>query len=194
MNVKTRKILHFALFIGISLVFQISSSACSSKNAIPTNTKYWFTLTPEDFQTNDQARAQEQIPFVIILPTYLPVDVSDVPTIRGQLKDTVAKENIHVYLFYVEKIGRTDTITIEESYNLIQRIPVGKNSVLYSINGVEILKEDFEIIAIFPDGAKGKPIPMFQFTWNSNGNHFEVKIQNHTIDESKKVVESMIVR
>ena len=146
------------------------------------------------FATKDFERAQKEIPFTIILPTYLPYDQQDdnIPDIQGPLKDFQDHERIKVTVAYSVDIQKEKRglILIYECNYIVSLVDDENDSDVYEYN------PDLELITI-------GNIPVIKtkddwssdthyYNFNSNNIYYLVEIHDIPVKECNKVVESMI--
>lgn len=164
-----------------------SFTACSLEsdgNRYPEPEPYWFADN-NTFCTNDINRAQEEIPFLIILPKYLPEDIPPYPvTIEGPLKGTyTANKSVTLKIRY----GNNRVINIMEENNDAICWPSSEyNHVYYNINGIDVLEQKLII------SVEDKVYESFHYTWNKNKISFMLMVYERSRSETRKVVESMI--
>jgi hypothetical protein len=126
------------------------------------------------FFTNDLTRAQEYIPFTIIVPTYVPNTIKQLPMINGPLKCLSNARN-EIYIVYA--VAPRGWIRITEgkySSNTSQKKAVGDEIV--EIAGKPVMKDG--------NGSV--------FTYSSENLSFSISYDNIPGDEAYKVVESMM--
>lgn len=140
-------------------------------------------------RTQNVDEAQQNIPFKIVLPTYLPGNMKSPPWISGP----VGNNSDGVYLVSLNYISAepdvhsTAFITVQESNQ------PGNDSVKtgYSrevIDGVEVLWYSSPV----PDTDEALAISFCGFIWNQEGNGYYVVILGFPQGEALKVVTSMI--
>ena len=119
----------------------------------------WFEV---GYRTNDVEVAQQETPFNIVLPTYVPDDLDPVPYIEGRSKDYFRDDWPITILYYKcepdpddENMRYATTpLWIEESNREITALPSG-DSVYLTISGIEVLEEEFE--SFWPTDLKHFP-------------------------------------
>jgi hypothetical protein len=165
---------------------------------IPDDVIYWMEteviFDPTDpnrviekrFYTNDLARAQNRVPFPIVLPTYIPYKAERIagPSIEGPLIS--------------ESDNRTDIIVRYDVYlgEAWSQIFITEANYDYSLGDPE-LNPQLDLVDI---GGKqvvteegGHPLgPAKYFSFNSDNIYFVVESYNLPADEATKVVESII--
>ena len=126
---------------------------------------------------------QKDVPFTLILPSYLPRGVRTIPAgINGPTVDET-DASVIVGITYANSSEKFVDVT-EENVN-ISWVP-SHPYVIYNINGVEVMSQSTAI------ASATKITNGFMCVWNKNGIHFEVAIYGYDQTEGKKVVESMI--
>lgn len=134
------------------------------------------------FLTKNLARAQAEIPFTIILPTYLPKELEDVfPDIKGPLLEYREGDEIEVHIYYLSyPITELPGIIIEERNHHLDL--AGSELEHIKINGIQVFMETGDFVLG----------PGIWFNFSFNNIYYLVEIYNLTYEESIKVVESMI--
>jgi len=138
------------------------------------------------FRTNDLERAQQEIPFTIILPQYLPDNLNPYNPyeIGGPPKGSSGNGNIRVWILYKAE-GKPEIKVIENSEKFLMLPNPDLNPVYLDIAGVQVLQQN--------DDLYGDPIiEGLQFNWNQSGRTFSVEVFEYSQDEGIKIVESMI--
>jgi hypothetical protein len=176
------KTILFAVLCTIVLIF----SACTHEeesDSIPNN--IWFIdnkNTPPLFHTNNITMASQEIPFELVLPTYLPNNLNpEKPNaIIGPYQTT--EEVVEVSIQYPK-------ILIIEKNEFVNRISDPSTSYYLEINETKVLRE-ITSGTIIPTNEY---LPGVVFTWNSNGIFFTIIIDDiYSDDEYFKIIESMI--
>ena len=153
---------------------------------------YWKTDIDGYFYTNILERAQEQIPFTIVLPTYLPENIDKLNVeINSLLKSVTQKDVVEVFVDYVpKKAGDKGSIDIYE-WNYPHRPPdpkIDPHAKAIEIAGLTVVESvSYDIVAGSLEG-----IPADIFEWNQNTIFYRVKLYNYPSAECLKVIESMI--
>ena len=138
------------------------------------------------FYTSELELAQQEIPFTIIVPTYLPDDLDPYKPyiINGTVKDASENENIEVWISY--RAEGELIIEIEENAQPFIMLPnPDLNPVYLDIAGIQVLQQETHIYG--EDIIDG-----LSFDWNQNGLTFRVLVFSYSQDEAIKIVESMI--
>lgn len=174
----------------IAIAFSaIHLSACGRSG---NHDSFWFTDPPGTFHTNDVQKAQEEIPFQIILPAYVPVELESSPYIEGPVKGTCPDNSVGITVRYqAEETTGYYSLLIEEESGAITIYPASDARVRYiDIDGVHVMEQEYEQTTISPSGMNQRQA--FEYTWNRHNVHFEVIISGYDRDEATKIVESMI--
>ena len=147
--------------------------------------KTWFRDPNGSIHTKDVKIVQPEIPFTIVIPSYLPSILGTDYSwgIIGPIKYNYTKE-IEVQIGYFEEPHQ---IYISER-NVMQVMEPTKelNPVYLDIAGVNVLREKAQMA-----GSTGITEGL-SFDWNQNGLSFTVKVFSINEEEGIKVVESMI--
>jgi hypothetical protein len=164
-------------------------SSCAVDSPSQTEHEYfteWFS-DPKGYAINDIEIAQKETPFEIVLPRYLPDDIHDLPVITGFAGDDF-NCNYPVNISY-RRSGKGG-IEIKEYCNYpVSQISGNLTELLYS--GVKVFEEVSKTIG-FDQNEKVIYVPVIYYTWDNNKIHFEVSIVEYEIDESRKIIRSMI--
>jgi hypothetical protein len=171
-------------------------SACgSTKNELP-----WAVLSDGRFNTRDLARAQKEVPFTIIVPSYLPANLAKYPSIAGHIKCASPEcGNTSIVIYYPVAEG-------EEKGVILVRVTEGNDPSLapfdpalvldltdytnMEIDGVEVVirQDSVSLAPVSPSiSIKG-----WIFWWNKDGIYFEVAIYDQDWDTTTRIIESMI--
>ena len=140
------------------------------------------------FYTRDLARAQEEIPFPIVLPSYVPDNQKDAPLpgIDGPLRGYQHNNEVQVKIYYSVYFGGEvpGTILISEyNYPVVSLDPkLNPGYEPIEIHGKQLIKREGNYV----------PGPGVIFYFNHENIYYVVRIYNLPIDEALKVVESMI--
>ena len=141
---------------------------------------YWFRDPVGFFHTNDLDRAQEQIPFTIILPTYLPEDMGlDALKIYGPREVNIG-DDIRGTEVQISYISGDREIYIDEDDSGQVMHPASDSPVFLDINGMMILKQVSSIEE------------RIGFDWNHDGIRYAVRVYSIDEEEAIKIVKSMI--
>jgi hypothetical protein len=173
--------LFLAFFIGILFLVPLLSSCGfgkSSKSA-------WVTDSNNYFHTNDVKRAQREVPFTIILPTYLPDDMD--PNYPDQIDGPVKALNYHEVEIKITYIKGDRSIYISEQNVKLVMAPTEELDPIYlDIAGTKVLRQKAQMA-----GSSGITEGLV-FDWNQNGLTFAVQVFSVSEEEAVKIIESMI--
>jgi len=160
---------------------------CSSNSTSPSEPSKWWVYEGV-FQTNSLHRAQEEIPFDIVIPAYIPYsnETNIQLNIIGPLNEGRVSDRITLEILYAIDLENdiTGWIWIEE-FNHKMLPPDTELNPRYeniSISGRDVVITEGN----FPRG------PGTVFHFNRDGIYFYVEISNFTREEAIKVVESML--
>lgn len=153
-----------------------------------TETLLWYE-TGSRFDTNDVSRAQEEIPFKIVLPTYLPDDQENtnthLPQITGTLKEYQSDNKTEIEIFYM--------IYLTNDIRGIVRINEANFPIIPGDPNVDPRYSNIEIggkliVKTEGDFAEG---PGVVFFFNQDGVYFVVGVYNFSYEESVRIIESI---
>ena len=167
----------------ITIIFVITISAilcwsCGFNSVSTPPKKFWFTDPPERFHTNDIQKAQEQIPFVIVLPRYLPKELEPFPhLIEGPIKEAQSGIGTEINMQYQAKTVGSHMIYIREINETIISLPTASSKYV-ELHGIKVLEYD---------SSSG-----MHYSWNSNNIHYDTTVVAFNKEEARKIVESMI--
>lgn len=148
---------------------------------------YWMEAQGR-FCTNDLARAQAEIPFTILLPTYIPDKREDapLPQIEGPLRISSSDNEIEVIIRYLVYLGSDIPghvfITERNSPISLGDPELDPELELIEICGKQVVKTEGNF-------ALG---PGVWFSFNLDNIYFVVEVYNLPTEEAVKVVESLI--
>lgn len=189
----------FKFFYRLKLVFLTvilvvaSLVCCDSESEEP----LWQIDEYGRFYTQDFSRAQEEVPFQIIAPSYLPQNISTPPNIVGPMEGThwTLDEEGELTVILEYNAGENSTkglITIYEyNYPVVPPDPqLNEDYKAFNIGDTEVVICEHNNGILTPDGIIEHP--GFLFMWNKDNLYFEVGIYHYDHDEAVKVIESMI--
>lgn len=144
-----------------------------------------------DNPLGDLEEMQKEVPFTIILPTYLPDDIGPYPyMVQGPFKRE--EETLLIKIEYQKQGGDSGYIYIEEqnsSFYVNTDWASHPDRTYFDIMGVKVYEETTESVPYPPN----EPIDYgFGYLWNKSGTDFLVDIFGYGQDECRKIVESMI--
>ena len=170
----------------LGLILLLVFSAIPGCTQGPAEDIFWVVDSQGMFHTSDLERAQQEIPFTIIVPTYLPdnLDPDSPYEIGGPLNDSSENENITVWISY--RAEGEHIIEIEENSETFIMLPTSEfNPIYLDIAGVQVLQQETYLYG-------GTTIEGIRFDWNQGGLTFSVLVFSYSQEEAIKIVESMI--
>jgi hypothetical protein len=146
----------------------------------------WVVDSHGIFHTSDLERAQQEIPFTIIVPEYLPdnLDPYSPYLVEGPVKGSSGNENIRVEVSYKAK-NKPQIDIIENSETFLMLPNPDANPIYLEIAGIQVLQQDESIYST-------PIIKGLRFDWNQSGRTFSVLVFSYSQDEGIKIVESMV--
>ena len=141
-------------------------------------------------RTQNVDEAQQNVPFEIVLPTYLPGNMESPPWISGTVGNNSNEDSYLVSLYYISAepdAHSTVFIAVQES-NQPGNYSVKTGCSREVIDGVEVLWYSSPV----PDTDEALDIRFCQFFWNQGNTGFTVTIYGFPQAEATKVVTSMI--
>lgn len=145
-----------------------------------------FGVTGDLFFTFDQERAQEEIPFPIVMPGYIAKDKFGFipkPLISGPLKKYQTEDRIELRISY--QVFDTGSMTIPYviyEYNY----PVSPPS---TENITDLTYIDIGGVSVAKDATQVQPISYY---FNQNGIYYVVESHDLVFEEAYKLIESII--
>ena len=142
------------------------------------------------FYTRDLARAQEEIPFRIILPSYVPDKRKDAPPpgIDGPLRGYQYDDEVEIHVLYHVDLGGEVLGTIQISESNYPVLP-GDPKLNPKYEAIEI--RDKRLIKTEGNFSLG---PGFFFFFDDSSIYFVVELYYFSYEEAIKIVESMITQ
>jgi hypothetical protein len=162
-------------------------AGCSNQTSPTQEPLYWH----EDhgsFYTNDLAKAQEEVPFPIVLPRYIPHEPKDAAprVIMGPLSESRPDDRVEIKISYSVDLGTEvlGIITIFESnYPVLPGDPeLNPQNEYVEIGGKKLVKTEGN----FSLG------PGVVFFFEQDSIYYVVELYNFTYSEAVKVIESII--
>ena len=167
--------------ITLSIIFL---SSCGPGIYVNKSTaKVWYVDASGVVQTNDLARLQRATPFKIILPTYLPAEVSSSPVMFTKTIGMNSKNDVDVQFSYWNS---PNGITIEEVNYPLKWVP-NNGDTYFQINGTKVLQMRSKN---FVNGEV--TVDVYSYAWYKNGVSFNVDVWDYSEAESRKIAEAMI--
>ncbi|MGD9116722.1 MAG: hypothetical protein PVJ61_06050 [Dehalococcoidia bacterium] len=164
------------------IVLAIGSSCSTSPESLPWEESYG------QFYTRDLARAQEEIPFPIVLPSYVPDERTDAPppSITGPLREYQDDDRVKVEVLYFVDLGNEILGIIEIEENNYPVLP-GDPELNPDLERIEVC--GWEVIKVEGDFQQGPGIIYF---FSQDNIYFVVGIYDFPPGEAQKVIESML--
>jgi hypothetical protein len=178
-----RGVREIALLASILIIVCIFLPACLSACGVEKG--------PSIYNIHTIDKLQEEVPFTIILPTYLPTDIGPDPyMVQGPFKR--GEETLLIKIEYQKQGGGSGYVYIEEKNSLFYANAdwaLHPERTYLDIAGIKVQEEITEVVPYPPN----EPIDYgFRYVWNKNGTDFLVDIFRYDQDECRKIVESMI--
>jgi len=178
--------IHQKIFILI-FVLTILFTGCKS----PIVTPYWEE-NENRFNTNDLARAQKEIPFPIIIPTYLPKNNPKkvFPDIEGPLSRFQDENNIEIIIRYGLDIGNYlpgAVMIYESNCESYHGFSTGDTEYDPDLEQIEI--ERILVVKTKDNFSAGFDA---YYSYNSEDIYYNVETHGIPNEESNKIVESMV--
>lgn len=144
------------------------------------------------FYTYDMERAQKELPFNILLPSYLPGNISGYPYLEGTLKHGVKADKPEVRVTYQEVPWNGGAIEIyERNYTSLPPSTEDNPELFYvEIEGVQVLVHRLGLSQGSPENAA--TIQGWRFWWSQEGIYFRVSVYQYDWDTATRIIESMI--
>ena len=176
-----------AAAVAILLLTQFLGCRCENEGT------FWFTDPPEVFHTNDVERAQKEIPFIIILPTYIPDDIPSYPyMIEGPVRGTYPEDEIGIIVSYIANYVDGPTVYIKELNRVVVVYPPPNSEAIYlDVGGIQILEHKTSILEV-SHSSGSENVPGFSYTWNRDEISFDVGVYRFDRDDARRIIESMI--
>jgi len=151
----------------------------------------WSTDVYYQFHTRDAARAQDEVPFTIIFPTYLPANITTYPEITGPLKGKWKEDRLEVSVDYLAAGEFVNGIISIEEYNY--PVNLGDPALNPGLSYLEIAGtkaiESTSSINIY---GGTYVLQGWIFGWDKDNIYFIVRIYGYDRDTTVKIIQSMI--
>jgi hypothetical protein len=147
----------------------------------------WIIDQNKHFHTNDVERAQREVPFDIIFPTYLPdgMDPQKPTVIDGPTKSLGYRE-VEIEIKYIDADRR---IYINEQNVRLTWEPTKELDPVYlDISGIKVLHQKTGMV-----GSSGRTEGL-GFYWNQGDLTISVDIYSISKEEGIKIIESMVTQ
>ena len=175
----------------ILLLIQLLVCGCGKEDT-QGHALFWFTDPPERFHTNDVERAQREVPFTIILPTYAPGGIRlDVYMIEGPVRGACSEDKVRIRVTFATESGDCFVYILMLGRMLNPLPPSDSESAYLGIDGKRMLEYVTGVSVGYFSGG-GEEIAGLSYTWNWDGVHFDVDVYGYDRAEARKIVESMI--
>ena len=173
----------FFIFLSLiisTLLFLVFPISCEDNSELD---DVWFRDPNGLFHTTELKLAQNEIPFPIIIPTYLPSDIDYPCLIEGPYLSPIS-DGIKVNISYTDGDKR---IFISEQNDYQVKIPAPELEAVYlDIAGIKVLGQITHLYSV------ERTITGYSYHWNQNRLTFEVDVFFYSADEGAKIVKSMI--
>lgn len=182
------------LLLSTILIASIYLLSCNSSNDTE-NGIYWERLHDGKFITNDIERAQKEIPFKIICPTYLPNNLETPPRLVGPLTGITPNNEVGIEITYQTEGPICDGLIRIEKRNVLIALPNIGDSICcdsFNISGNEVVQ--CTSIEQFSSSDGEITCSRFDNYWRDvkKGITTTVIIYGYNGSESLKIIESMI--
>lgn len=187
--IQMRKVLYSSsLLLGLLILILVAFS-CDDDNL--TDTDYiWYVDNNGKFYTTDIERAQKEVNFKIIVPSYLPDGMVDAPLVKGPQGAQSPDNKVELKIEYHQSKGSSaKSIYITElNYSVF---PPESGCKATEIGGLQCVEGEADMASYLPDGGQ-IPIHGTAFWCNKNGIYLEIAVYGYDRSEAVKVVESII--
>ncbi len=180
-----KKLIIKCILISLVLTFTLTPLLGCEKDS--KNDLYWFRDTNGFFHTNDLKKAQEEIPFTIVLPSYLPEGMGlKILQIYGprEIKTGDILEGIEVHIDYILK--EKMILIYENNTGEVVNPTFSLEPKYLDIYGINVLIQKSKI------DSTGTDEESIYFDWNQGNLTFDMHIFSISEDEGIKIVESII--
>jgi len=182
------------IFIVVIILLVIVLNSCESEGKTSTESPdfYWETDVYGDFHTNSWEKAQEQIPFDLVIPSYLPTDIDKKPYIKAPLKSNANEVTVLIKYRSVDEMSG-NSIHIDEFNGKASPGDPSLNPGLTEkeIAGVQIIESE-HTIRYKPPSGDAVGVQGFVFLWQQKDVFLDVGIYGYEYDEAVKIIESLI--
>lgn len=176
--------------IMFSLLFWITVLPLIGCSGMPTTSLYWGTNNGQFF-TSDLNRAQQEIPFKIVVPEYFSGEnkVELYPAITGPLRETQVEDKAEIEIRYTLEPGEDDSALVR-MFEANSEISLGDTESNPHLEVIQVLNMQV-LMREQGDFGLGQGI---YFSFHSEELFFIVELYNMPYDEAIKLVESIIVQ
>jgi hypothetical protein len=164
------------------VVFSLFFISCNPKS------QEFSTIWSSDkksYRTNELVIAQQETPFEIVLPEYIPDDLLPLPFIQGTIKSEFNSSRPIRIMYY--RHGEDFNPILIEEYSTPMTYQSSDNFTYLNILGIDVREETTTMLKDITTF-----IPQYHYSWNMDSIHYNVSIAEFETDEGRKVVESMI--
>ncbi len=170
-----------------AVLWMLTSGCASSEPELPWATDARYGI----FQTRDIERAQKEIPFQIIVPSFLPAELHPYPAIMGPLNGQSDSE-LEVRISYQTVETLDGYIEIYEwNYRRTGGDPrLNPDLAEVQIAGQKVVQREHTFSPV--GGYTRVDLPGFIFYWNTDNVYFKAAVYGYDYDTAVRVVESMI--
>ena len=159
-----------AFGFGLAIIILLGIFGCQLNNGM-----FWTHNSKTGaFQTNDIGRAQKEIDFPLIFPTYVPQQLFTPPTVRGQVRGT--QGNGEVEIVYN---GQGMTLSIDE---------YSTNTTFYLAYPEQVVLNETEVQRSIQEN---NTTVITSYTWKQIGLSIKVEAHGITLGETEQIVISM---
>ena len=144
--------------------------------------KVWYVDDSGGVQTNDLVRLQQATPFTIVIPSYLPVEVSSAPVMFIKTIGIRSEDDVDVRFSYWNS---PKGVTIKETDYPSDLIPNPGYSYI-QINNINVLQMPSK------NFVGSVTVDVYSYAWDKGGVSFTVDVWDYSEAESRKTVGSMI--
>lgn len=158
-----------------------------------THESFWYVDEYNAFHTNDIEKAQNEIPFKIIIPEYLPDTIPPEPyMIAGPIKGVVPDDETEIMISFPTNSEGDYLVNISEmNRNYTTSLSSGVENSLIDIGGFEVLEFNSGYYLTSPEGDS-RYVTAIEYEWNADNKHYSVRVSGYGKEEAVKIVESMI--
>ena len=172
------------------LLIAVSISCVQGSNTNSNQDIYWFTDPPDVFHTNDLHKAQQEVPFIISLPNYLPNNIGPYPYLIEGPVGASAEDIITVRIMYQEKGDSDHAIFINEQNTSFNKYLIDSDGNWFTVAEIKILEIKFDSKKL--SSSETLVVSGFRYLWNQNDVDIDVDIFGYDQGEARKIIESMV--
>ena len=178
------------IFILIIIILNLLLFSCNPSSTTTNEDLFWMEHEGY-FYTTDLDRAQENIPFTILLPEYMPGGGQNIPIpqIDGPLKESQDDiEGVEINIEYAINIG-DDLPALIIIHECNSSCGIGEPEVDPELEQVMI--KGIQVIKTKDEWSPGTDT---YYSFNANNIYYVIEMHNLPDDESFMIVESMIIQ